>query len=208
MRTYSIPVRVLAAALIAVTASACGDGGDEKPAPASAAEQLPATPTTEGPAETATEVATTLGVPAVLPDGREITVTVERLPVFTGSREETPDGKVNTVHLEGGAVPVRVRISLTNKGASPADLSQMFVRDMVGTTSGGEAVKTIWSTVEEQPLKGLVAPGATGSGADDYAVPPAVAGGFRIRLAMQMGLVEVGAVPDVVVTGVLPAVSG
>jgi len=201
MRAFSIPVCVLAA-VIAVATSGCSDGGDEKPGPKSVAEELQSTP--EGVSVTAREVATTLGVPAALPDGREVTVGVELLPTFTGALEDTPDGMVNTESLEYKAVPARVRVSVANKGPAPVDLSQIFVRDMVGTTSGGEAVLTSWSTLDEQPLKGLVAPGATGSGVADYAVPVPVAGGFRIRIAMQMGLVEAGGVPDVTVTGTLP----
>ncbi|WP_424644709.1 hypothetical protein [Embleya sp. AB8] len=152
-----------------------------------------------------------LGRPVALPGSDlEVTTTLEPIPVFKGAQASTPDEQVNADTLKGVGLPVRVRITVTNRGSAPFDLSRLFVRDFVGTTSGKSAIHTVWTNLRQEKLAGLVTPGSNGTGTDSYTVPPEVADGFRITIAVQHGppgpagpAAPVGPVPDVVVTGKL-----
>ncbi|MEU0937555.1 hypothetical protein [Embleya sp. NPDC005971] len=188
---------VIGAVLLAATLAGCSSGGGDH------TKETPVNPgVTQPPGTAASAPAGVLGRPVVLSGGLEVTTDAELLPVFTGVLASTPNGQVNAASLSGGALPARVRISVTNRGDAPFDLSHVFVREVVGTTSGGVAAYTDWASVKEKKLAGLVAPGATGEGTVSYSVPPTVASGFRITIAVLDGA---GTPSDVVVNGSLPA---
>ncbi|MFE3202280.1 hypothetical protein [Embleya sp. NPDC059237] len=189
-------IAAIGAVLLGLTLTACSsDDGDSK------GDRTPVNPAvTQPPGPASAPPAGALGRPVVISGaGLEVTTTVERIPVYTGALASTPDGQVNAGLLKDGASPVRVRIAVSNRGVAPFDLSGLFVREFAGATSGGVASYTDWSSVREEKLAGLVAPGSSGTGTVSYAVPPRVADGFRITIAVQRG--SAGALPDLVVTG-------
>ncbi|OPC84257.1 hypothetical protein B4N89_27975 [Embleya scabrispora] len=198
---YRRTVAAGSAALLALVLASCSsDGGSKTSTSGLPAPGAPTEPPGTIPAAQASPVG--LGQPFVLP-GLEVTTTVQPVPVFTGARASTPEGQVNAEFIPAGSRPVMVRVAVANTGQAPFDLSKVFVRDMVGTTSGGKANYTDLGNVREEPFAGSVAPGSTGSGAVGYVVPGPVASAFRITVAMQPGFG--GPFPDVVVTGSLPA---